>query len=72
MFRSVSEYHFSNSIIISESNLISPSIADENELEELKEISNSMYFISYYDIKRLINKYIHKVKAVLININNAL
>lgn len=72
MFRSVSEYHFSNSIIISESNLISPSIADENELEELKEISNSIYFISYYDIKRLINKYIHKVKAVLININNAL
>lgn len=40
MFRSVSEYHFSNSIIISESNLISPSIADENESEELKEISN--------------------------------
>lgn len=72
MFRSVSEYHFSNSIIISESNLISPSIADENKLEELKEISNSIYFISYYDIKRLINKYIHKVKAVLININNAL
>lgn len=58
MFRSVSEYHFSNSIIISESNLISPSIADENELEELKEISNSIYFISYYDIKRLINIFI--------------
>lgn len=72
MFRSVSEYHFSNSIIISESNLISSSIADENELVEFKEISNSIYSTSYYVIKRLINKYIHKVKAVLININNAL
>lgn len=40
MFRSVSEYHFSNSVIISESNLISLSIADESELVEFKEISN--------------------------------